>query len=113
MSVQKAKSLQYINSTDYNTPGICTSLCEMNRRLETQEEAQKREKNEKTQNSKYSLLACAETEFKIVKCTIEQYCIKDGYDNYSDIIRPGELGYWEYAIKKGLIEGYDTNGNKV
>jgi hypothetical protein len=120
----QAKTSDYFNELNkYGRLGIVTSMFEMPKttHLESQEEANARVKRQTYIDSltvkkydfnggKYTYFSCSETGFKIVRCKQEQYGFVNGKDNYWDIVRPGEMGYWEYACKKGLVEGYGPDG---
>ena len=124
--------VQYADSYDYE-PGIVSSFVEMKSRLETKEEYKNRRFKEGAKLYKqvkktdfnggnytikgfkengYTLVRCANEEHNIVEKVFENGTVIKTY-TFTEMIKPDEPGYWEYANKKGLIEGSLIEGSLI
>lgn len=111
-------------ATDYDKRGIISSFVQMKSRPETEEEYKNRRFKEGTKlytqvrktdfnGGNYTIKGFKENGYTLVRCANEEHeivdrVLEDGTKiktyKYTEMIKPGEPGYWEYANKKGLIE---------
>jgi len=120
----RKQTVQYALKTEYEL-GIVSSWGQtMRSRPETEEEYKNRRFKEGSKLYKqikqtdfnggnYTIKGFKENGYTLVRCANEEHDIvervlEDGTKiktyQYTEMIRPDEPGYWEYANKKGLIE---------